>query len=112
MFDLLVLHYFKVLSTDLAVDGVAEVLLGHPDQAAADQDGHGDPVVQLEDHIVDGELVGLEDPLGRAQQVQRHPPRSHTVTSTSRSLSNHGHCMILLIYLEKVPTNSSFLQNL
>ena len=77
MFDLLVLHYFKVLSTDLAVDGVAEVLLGHPDQAAADQDCHGDPVVQLEDHIVDGELVGLEDALGGAQQVQRHPPRCH-----------------------------------
>ena len=105
---LLVLHYFKVLSTDLAVDGVAEVLLGHPNQAAADQDCHGDPVVQLEDHIVDGELVGLEDPLGGAQQVQRHPPRSHTVTSTSLSLSNQGHRMILLIYLEKVPTNSSF----
>ena len=109
MFDLLVLHYFKVLSTDLAVDGVAEVLLGHPDQAAADQDCHGDPVVQLEDHIVDGELVGLEDALGRAQQVQRHPPRSHsTVTSNSLSLSYQGHCMILFIYLEKVPTNSSF----
>ena len=72
MFDLLVLHYFKVLSTDLAVDGVAEVLLGHPDQAAADQDCHGDPVVQLEDHIVDGQVVGLEDSLGRPQQVQGH----------------------------------------
>ena len=96
-----------MLSANLAVDGVAEVLLGHPNQAAADQDCHGDSVVQLEDHIVDGELVGLEDPLGGAQQVQRHPPRSHTVTSTSLSLSNQGHCMILLIYLEKVPTNFS-----
>ena len=97
-----------MLSANLAVDGVAEVLLGHPDQAAADQDCHSDPVVQLEDHIVDGELVGLEDPLGGAQQVQRHPPRSLTVTSTSLSLSNQGHCMIWLIYLEKVPTDSSF----
>ena len=56
----------------LAVDGVSKVLLGHPDQAAADEDGHGDPVVQLEDHIVDGQVVGLEDSLGRPQQVESH----------------------------------------
>ena len=77
---LYVINYFYTthwLSTNLAVDGVAEVLLGHPNQAAADQDCHGDPVVQLEDHIVDGELVSLEDPFGGAQQVQRHPLRSH-----------------------------------
>ena len=48
----------------LAVDWVSKVLLGHPDQAAANEDGHGDPVVQLEDHIVDGQVVGLEDSLG------------------------------------------------
>ena len=56
----------------LAVDGVSKVLLGHPDQAAAYEDGHGDPVVQLEDHIVDGQVVGLEDSLGRPQQVESH----------------------------------------
>ena len=56
----------------LAVDWVSKVLLGHPDQAAANEDGHGDPVVQLEDHIVDGQVVGLEDSLGRPQQVEGH----------------------------------------
>ena len=69
-----------------AVNGVAEVLLGHPNQAAADQDCHGDPVVQLEDHIVDGELVSLEDPFGGAQQVQRHILLDHTL-----SLQPHCH---------------------
>ena len=67
----------------LAVDGVSKVLLGHPDQAAANEDGHGDPVVQLEDHIVDGQVVGLEDSLGRPEQVEGHchlrspPPACH-----------------------------------
>ena len=53
----------------LAVDGVSKVLLGHPDQAAPNQDGHGHPVVQLEHHIVDRQVVGLEDSLRWTQQV-------------------------------------------
>ena len=48
MFDLLVLHYFKVLSTDLAVDGVAEVLLGHPDARRRQEDEDGHAVVHPE----------------------------------------------------------------
>ena len=47
----------------LAVDRVSKVLLGHPNQAASDEDGHGDSVVQLEHHIVNGQVVSLEDPL-------------------------------------------------
>ena len=42
MFDLLVLHYFKVLSTDLAVDGVAEVLLGCLKEGSKAEQAKGD----------------------------------------------------------------------
>ena len=56
----------------LAVDRVSKVLLGHPNQAASDEDGHGDSVVQLEHHIVDGQVVSLEDPLCWTKQVQGH----------------------------------------
>ena len=71
----------------LAVDGVAEVLLGYAHQAGAHEDGDGDSVVELEHDVVDGEVVNLQECLETLDQVQ-----CHDVFSLSKALQyRHGH---------------------
>ena len=53
----------------LTIYRIPKVLLGHPDEAGPNEDGHGDPVVQLEHHIVNSQVISFQDGLSRSQQV-------------------------------------------
>ena len=47
----------------LTIDRITKVLLGHPDEAGPYENGHSDPVVQLEHHIVDSQIISFQDGL-------------------------------------------------
>ena len=56
----------------MTIDGVSKILLGNPDQTRPDEDCRGDPVVELEHDVVDGQVIDLDDGLGGAEDVQGH----------------------------------------
>ena len=43
----------------LPIDRIPKILLGDPDKAGPDEDGHRHSVVQLEHHIVNGQVVSF-----------------------------------------------------
>ena len=70
MYPAVVIQHFALYpAACLTIDRVSEILLGHANDAGAEEQAHRDSVVEPEHEVVDGDDIGLDHGLDVAGDV-------------------------------------------